>query len=120
MPGAGLFSVTVSDEFREVGLAHVAGVGKRDVERECCREGGRCLAVGVELHVVAQQRTVHWVCAVLDNLVCALHGVLGSEVGDALVGDEDVDRVLRGVAVGHVRHDVADKAPLRDARAGED
>lgn len=87
------------------------------MEGERCRESRGGLAAGIELQIIAQQRAVHRVGAVFDNLVSALYGILSTEVGDALIGDEDVNGMFRGVAVSNVRNDVAYQAALGDAGA---
>ncbi len=55
--------------------------------------------------------------AVVDDSVSALHGIKAAQVGDALIGDDDVDRVLGVVDVRHHRHDVRDLALLGDRGA---
>ena len=78
------------------------------------------LAALANLHVVAEQATVVGVSAVFDDAFGTLHGVEAAEVGDTLVGDDDVDRVLRVVGMGHHRHNVGDKAAFGYRWARED
>ena len=101
-------------------VAHVAGFVEGVVECEGAFEHVRCLAAASDFEIVVEQFAVHGVSAVVDNLVGALNGVFSAEVGDALVGDEDVDRVFGVVGVGHHGHDVGDEAAFGYRRAGED
>ena len=71
------------------------------MELEGGAEGVGRLAAGAMVEVVEQQGTVVGVRAVVDDFVGALHGVLVAQVGDTLVGDDDVDAVLAVVGVGH-------------------
>lgn len=94
-------------EFRPVDVAHVA---RRE---EFCVEGKRrvesvgCLAsVGAQLEVVAEQFAVDGVGTVVDDYVGAFHRVESAEVGDALVGYDDVDRVFGVVDVRNHGDDV--------------
>ena len=57
-----------------------------------------------QVEIVAEQRTVVGVCAVVDNGFSTLDWVFSTQVGYALIGDEDVHRVLAVVHVGHHRH----------------
>ncbi len=54
-----------------------------------------------------EERTVHGVGAVVDDALGTLYGVESAQVGDALVGDDDVDGVLGVVDVRCHGHDVA-------------
>ena len=77
-----------------VGEAHVA------LLHECLvhAEGGTQVVAGVALggvvQVVPQELAVVGVCTVLDDGLGTLHGALAAEVGDTLLGDEDVDAML--------------------------
>ena len=57
---------------------------------------------------------------VFDDLVGALYGVFSAEVGDTLIGDDDVDGVFRVVDMADHRHDVRDLALFRYRGARED
>lgn len=106
-----------SGEFGEVDVAHVAGVGKLGVECECRLKGVGSLTALAELEVVAEEGTVVGVGAVLDDDLGTLQGILAAKVGDALVGDEDVDGVLGVVGVTDHGHDVGDESALGDRGA---
>ena len=69
------------------------------MESECRIEGCRCLTAFAHAQVFTQQGTVVGMRAVFDDFMCALFGVFCSQVGDTLVGDEDVDRVLAMVCL---------------------
>lgn len=71
------------------------------MESECGVECGGCLSTFAQAQILAQERTVVGVGAILDNRVGALFGVFRTKVGDALVGNEDVDGVLAVVDVRH-------------------
>ena len=77
--------------FCEIGEVHVAAFGKCFVECERRMERNRGLTLVAKVHVFAQQRTVFGICAILDDFVSALYGVVAAQVGDTLVGDNDVD-----------------------------
>lgn len=71
------------------------------------------LLVGA-LEVVAQQRPVVGMRAVLDDLLGALARRLAAQVSDALLRDDDVDVVLRLIDMRAERHDGRDIAALGD------
>ncbi len=79
-------------------------------------EGGTQVVAGVALggvvQVVPQELAVVGVCTVLDDGLGALHGALATEVGDTLLGDEDVDAMLVVVDVRYHGHDRADGTVL--------
>ena len=56
------------------------------MESECGVECGGCLSTFAQAQILAQERTVVGVGAILDNRVGALFGVFRTKVGDALVG----------------------------------
>ena len=60
------------------------------VECDSRLERVRCLAALAHIEILTQQRTVVGVCAVLDDSVCTLHGVLAAKVGNTLLGDKDI------------------------------
>ena len=62
-------------------------------------EGGRSLAPFAQAQIIAKDGAIVGVSAVLDNLMCSLLRVFCTEVGDALIGDENVDRVLAVVGM---------------------
>ncbi len=90
-----------------VGVAHVAGVAEGVVECERGFERVGRLTRCAQFEIVAEEFAVHGVGAVVDNSVGALDGIFVAEVGDALVGDEDVDAMLAVVGVCYHRDDVA-------------
>ena len=89
----------MSEILSEIGVAHVACLVEGVMERERGGEGVRGLTLGSETEVVAEQFAVHWMRAVVDYRVGAFHRVLMAEVGDALVGYQDVDGVFAMVDV---------------------
>lgn len=113
----GFYLVKLSAILAEVGVAHVAGFVECVVEGKRCGERMRCLTPLAHLEVVEQQRTIVGVSAVVDDLVGALYGIEVTQVGDALVGDNDVNRVLGVVGMGHHRHYIGDKAALSNRGA---
>lgn len=106
--------------FREVGVLHAAGFVESAVEFEGCLQGDGSLAAFAHLKIVEEQRAIDRVSAVVDDLVGAFDRILVTEIGDALVGHEDIDRVFAVVGMGHHRHDVADQAAFRHRRTAED
>lgn len=74
-----------------VDVAHVAAAVELVVECQGGFETVGCLARTSDLEVFAQQVAVHRVSGVFDDLVGALYGVFSAEVGDTLIGDDDVD-----------------------------
>ena len=85
--------------FGPVDVAHVAGGLEGGVEGHGGFEGVGCLTALAQTEVFVEQRAVHGVSAVVDDLLGALHGVEAADVGNALVGDDDVDAVLGVVNV---------------------
>lgn len=76
-----------------------------------------CLSAFSDFEVVPEELFVAGVRAVCDDFLCALHGVFASEVGDALVGHEDVDGVFGVVGVCYHGDDVADESAFGYAGA---
>ena len=108
-------------EFRPVDVAHVARREELGVEAEGCGERvGSLTAAGTQFQIVAEQFAVDRVGAVVDDLVGAFNRIEAAQVGDALVGDDDVDGVFGVVDVRHHRNDIRNLAFLRDRGAGED
>ena len=97
-----------------VHVAHVACVLEGAVECQRCFHSDVRLARFAQCEIVAQQRTVHRVSAVLDHDFCTLYRIKAAKVGNTLVSDDHVDRVLRMVNVSHLRHDVAYQAAFGD------
>lgn len=93
---------------------HVAGGLEGCVECERRLEGVGCLTAFAELEVIAKQLFVGGVCAIVDNAVSALHGVESAEVGNTLVGDDNIDGVLGVVDVRCHGHDIAYQTSLGD------
>ena len=83
----------------ELGVTHVAGLDKCFVESESIVERMGSVSVGSAGKIVTQERTIVRMCAILYDFMCTLYGRLASQVGDALVGDDDVYGVLRVVNV---------------------
>ena len=82
-------------------------------------ESGGSLASFSPLEVIPEEFAVHRVSTILNDCLGTLYGILGAKVGDTLVGDEDIYRMLRMVVVGNVRHDIAYQPTLGDRRASE-
>ena len=60
------------------------------------------------LEVLAQQWAIHRVGSLLDDFLGGLHGILETQVGHTLVGDDDVgtvDSVIDVCAHGHNSRD---------------
>ena len=58
-----------------------------------------------------------------ETLICAASPPVGTNADanlGALLGDDDLDRVLAMVHVAHKRHNGADLGPFGNGRAGED
>lgn len=104
----------------EFGVAHIAGFVEGVVEREGGGKGVGGLSSLAEFEVFAQERTIVRVRAVVDDAFGALNGVKSAQVGNALVGDEDVDGVFGVVLMSNHGDDVADAAALGYGGAGED
>ena len=115
MPANGLLH-----ELGEVGLAHVAVVNQGAVHGEGDVGVHHHVALLGEAEVLAQQGTIDGMGGLLDDFVSALHGILATQVGDTLVGDDDIHRVRVVVGIGNHRHDGADTVILLDRRAQED
>ena len=87
-------------------------------------EGGaerlRGVAVFGELEVLPEKIPVGGIDAIIDDQFGAFAWVLASEIGDAVFGDENLDRVFAVVHVRAHRDDGRDLAILGSGRAGED
>lgn len=105
--------------FTIVDVTHVARVGKFAVECERCGERVGRLATLTHLEVIPEELAVHRVGAVLDYGLCTLYGILAAEIGNSLIGDEDVDRVFAVVRMRYHRDDVADQSAFGDRRTAE-
>lgn len=107
-------------ELGVVGLAHVALVQEGAVE--CQGDVGvhHHVALLGEVEVLAQQGTIDGMCGVLDDFVGALQGILAAQVGNTLVGDDDIYRVRVVVGIGNHGHDSTDAVILLDGGAQED
>ena len=91
------------------------------MECERCLKGVRCLTAACRhLEIVAQQFTIHGMSTIVNDDMSALYGVESAEVGNALVGNNYVDRVLGVVDVRHHRYDVRDFTLLGDGGTRED
>ena len=102
----------VFDVFGEVGEAHVAFAAQRVVHGECCWQAMTGVASCAEFEIVPEELLVVGMHAFLDDELCTLHGAFGTQVGHALLGDDDVDVVLRMVLVADEWHDAADESTL--------
>ena len=107
-------------ELGVIGLAHVTLVHQGAVECEGDVGVHHHVALLGEVEVLAQQGTVNGMSSVLNDFVGALHGILAAQVGDTLVGDDDIYRVRVVVGIGNHGHDGADAVVLLDRRAQED
>lgn len=87
------------------------------MESERCGKVVGCLSAFAKLEVVAEQFLVHRVCAVVDDALGSLHGIESADVGNSLLGDDDVDGVFGVVNMRAHRHDVAYQASLGDRGA---
>ena len=66
------------------------------------------------LEVLAQQWAINGMSGVFYNLLGALHWILETQVGNTLVGDDDVDAVHGVVDVGAHGHDGRDAVVFLD------
>ena len=78
---------------REVGFAHIAFAGEGYMECESHLVVLHHVTHLASLEVLAQQWAVNGMSSVLYNLLGTLHWILESQVGYALVGNDDVDAV---------------------------
>ena len=89
----------LSDVFREIHIAHIAGFGERRVERIRGMESSGSLPPFVQFELIPEQLAVHRMGTVFDNGLRTLERVFCPQVCDTLVGYEDVDRVFRVIRV---------------------
>ena len=78
------------------------------------------MAASGQLHVIPQNAPVFRMRAVVDDGFGPLHRALAAQIGHALLGHDDLDRVFAVIHVAHERHDGADLSAFRGGRAGED
>lgn len=95
-----------------VGETHVALLHECLVHAEGSTQVVAGVALGGVVQIVPQELAVVGVCTVFDDGLGALHGALATEVGDTLLGDEDVDAMLVVVDVRYHGHDGADGTVL--------
>ena len=82
--------------FVEVGFTHIAFFCERTVEFECVALALVDVTTTVCLcycEVFAEQWAVGWVCCLFDDFLCCLQWVFEAKVGNALVCNDDVNRV---------------------------
>lgn len=72
------------------------------------------------LEVLAQQWAIDGMSGMLNDFLGTLHGILEAEVGNALIGNYDVDTVHGVVDVSAHGHDGRDAIVLLDGWAHED
>ena len=101
-------------EFRIIGLAHIAFLGECAVERQRYIKIVDDVTASREFEVLAQQRTVNRIGCMFDYFLGTLHRVLETQVGNTLVGNDDVDRVNGVVNVSNHRYDGADAVVFLD------
>lgn len=97
-----------------VGIAHIAGLIEGVMESESGIESVGGLAGCAEFEIIKQQLAIHGMRAVVDDFVGSFHRVFVAQVGNTLVGYDDVDRMLAVVGVGNHGNDVADGATFSD------
>ena len=92
--------------FAEISKSHVALLQEGVVESE---RGAHALGLVSHgrnvLQVIAQQRSVVGMGAMLDDFMSPAHGSFAAKVGHALLGDDDVHVVLRAVYMATHRYD---------------
>ena len=93
-PLSSLFNI-----LREVGQLHVTLASQRVVHSEGSGQVVTGLAHLGNLQVVPQQLLVVGVCTVLYDTLSTLCRRLATQVGNTLLGNDDVDVVLRAVLV---------------------
>ena len=95
-----------------VGEAHIALLHERLMHAEGCTQVVAGMTLGGVVQIIPQQLAVVGVCTVLDDGLGTLHGTLAAEVGDTLLGDENVDAMLVVVDMRYHGHDGADGTVL--------
>lgn len=107
-------------EICPIGEAHVAFLEEHLVHAQGGGEAVAGLPLGGNLQVIPKELLVVGVGAVLDDGLGTLHGALAAQVGDALLGDDDVDGVLAVVEVRHHGDNGTDAAAFCRRGARED
>ena len=105
--------------FAEIGESHVALLCKSVVEGEGCTQGARLVSLRRNALIVAQQRTIVGVGAVVYYLFGATCRALSAQVGNALLGYDDVHIVLGRVDMAALWHDSAYTSVLGCRRSVE-
>ena len=82
------------DVLCKVRQLHVTLAGQRVVHGEGCRQVMTGLSHLGNLQVVPQELLVVGVCTVLDDALSTLDGTLAAQVGNTLLGHDDVHVVL--------------------------
>ncbi len=95
-----------------VGQAHVALAAQCVVHGKGAGQTMAGVTAGAQFEVVPKQLLVVGMCALLDDQFGTLHRTLASEVGHALLSDDDVDIVLGVVLVADEGYDGTDDSSL--------
>ena len=105
---------------REVGESHIAFAEEGIVESQRGTHVLRFVTHRCDMReIVAQQGFVVGVGAVLDDFPCAANGAFASEVGDSLLGGDNVNIVLGGVDVATHGYDARDGSTFGGGGRGE-
>ena len=105
---------------REVGESHIAFAEEGVVESQRGTHVLRLVSHRCDMReIVAKQRFVVGVGAVLNNFPSAANRAFASEVGDSLFGSDNVNIVLSGVDVATHGYDARDGASFGGGGRGE-
>ena len=77
-------------------------------------------AVAGQFEVIPKKLFVVRMSTVFDDGLCAFFRTLATKIGNTLLGDNDIDIVLRVVVVGYHRYDCTDLTFLSHRRTSED
>ena len=99
-------------KFAPVGKAHIALALQGIVHAECSAHVVAGLTLGRHVEVIPQELTIVGMCTILDDGLGTLHRTLSTKVGNALLGNHNIDTMLIVVDMRYHRYDSADLALL--------
>ena len=100
-------------------IAHIAGFQEFLMEGKSGAERLGGMAVFGEFEIAPEQIPIGGIDAMVDDQFGAFAGCFAAEVGDAVLGDQNLHRVFAVVDVGTHRDDGGDVATLGGGGAGE-
>ena len=100
--------------------AHVAGLVEGEVHSKGGLEGLRRMGAAGQGQVVLKDLAIIGMGAIFDDGVSAGGGILAAQVGHALFGNDDLDRMFAVIQVADQGDDGAGLAGFGGGRAGED